>query len=173
MSKSEEKLHWLLVITAWSIQTIYVHVIITGQWLESISACSRTMELTWGFQKVPGLGFCLRASFNYLLIDALKEKVLKDANGNFLEAKIPWSPTHRFSGYLRGCLFLHQPAETRHGKSSLPVSLHYPSPFRGLVVVGISKCFKIPDERCCRNARTLCIFIERSYSQAPAAHLEC
>lgn len=136
----------------------------TGQWLESFRACSRTVE---PHLRLPeGTSFRIFVSefnFDCLLIDVLKEKVLKCANGNFLEAKIPVSPRQHLSGCFLGFLFLHQEqGMQKQGlcKSCLPISPHYSSPHRGLVVFSVPKCFKIPDKRCCRNARTLYMYRE-------------
>lgn len=84
-------------------------------------------------------------------------------------------------------MLLHQPDETRHFKSSLPVSLDYPRSYRGLVMFGISKCLKVPDERRCLNVPfftqkehsllglCVCVYISINlfYSHALGAHLGC
>lgn len=128
------------VITAWCIQTIFVCAGAPWQLLERISAHSRAVEQTWGFQRVPELGLFCEHHLSYLLVHVLKEKVSKD-KWKLSKSKNPPPPnTTHFFRMLRRSISPDQPAETRHFKSS--VSHGFPRLLQHLLCCGDVWYFK-------------------------------
>lgn len=152
---SEEQLHRLLVITAWCMQTTFMHAGAPWQLLERISAHSRAVEQTRGFWRVPELAFCLWTSFKLSFSSCFKRESFERQMETFWKQKSPKTP-HAFSECLDSLFF--QTSLLKQGilRALYPaVSLDYSSSYRGVVMFDISNWLNIPDERCCKNAPSL------------------